>query len=68
MDAVIALGIVALVALTALATYMLGLMLPPLPRWQHGERPYSCARCKVDYSDARALAWHQQGQHQETYE
>lgn len=31
-------------------------------------RPYRCALCDLDYSDARALAWHQAGQHPVTYD
>lgn len=36
--------------------------------WRQVPRPFACAACRVDYSDPRALAWHQQGQHVETYD
>ena len=36
--------------------------------WRQVPRPFACAACRVDYSDPRALAWHRQGQHVETYD
>ncbi len=36
--------------------------------WRQVSRPFACAACCVAYSDARALSWHRQGQHVETYD
>ena len=36
--------------------------------WRQVPRPFACAACCVAYSDARALSWHRQGQHVETYD
>ena len=37
-------------------------------RWQLNPRPFGCLACRVEYSDARALAWHFAGQHPDTYD
>jgi hypothetical protein len=29
---------------------------------------YRCHECRTGFSDARAIAWHRQGQHVETYQ
>ena len=29
---------------------------------------YRCHECRTGYGDARAIAWHRQGQHVDTYE
>ena len=48
---------------------LLGVAIHQRNRWpEPTPRPFGCAACGVDYSDARAAAWHQQGQHVETYE
>lgn len=48
---------------------LLGLAICRANRWPTPtERPYACVACRVDYSDPRALAWHQAGQHQDTYD
>lgn len=60
--AVIAADVLAIAALLWLAISRANRWPEPTPR------PYGCVACRVDYSDARALAWHQQGQHVETYE
>lgn len=36
--------------------------------WRQVPRPFACVACHVAYSDARALSWHRQGQHVETYD
>jgi hypothetical protein len=37
-------------------------------RWEQAPRPYECFRCRVDYTDARQLAWHNASHHPETYD
>lgn len=60
--AVIFFDLVVVAVLLGAAIYRANRWPSPTPR------PYACVACRVDYSDARALAWHQAGQHQDTYE
>ncbi len=57
--------VLALLAAGAVVT-AIGLAVTAWP--EQTPRPYACAACRVDYTDARQLAWHVQGQHLDTYE
>ena len=61
----------ALVVAATLAM-VLRLVVPVVVTWitawpELAARPYACRPCRVAYTDARALGWHQAGQHQVTY-
>lgn len=48
---------------------LLGVAIYRANRWPTPtKRPYACVACRVEYSDARALAWHFAGQHVDTYD
>lgn len=48
---------------------LLGVAVHRATRWPTPTpRPYACVACRCDYSDPRALAWHQVGQHPNTYD
>jgi hypothetical protein len=63
--------LVVLVVAASLAMVLV-LVVPMLIAWITAwpdlvERPYACRPCRVAYTDARALGWHQVGQHPVTY-
>ena len=57
-----------LAALT-LGAALLGYGVNRRNRWpEQTPRPYGCSACRVEYSDARALAWHVGAMHIDTYQ
>jgi len=59
---------VALVPIVPVALFALHVTGFRLPRWpERTLRPYACTECHVEYTDARALAWHNSFHHPETY-
>jgi hypothetical protein len=62
--------ITALVTINVLVVLaLLWMAVDRVTRWPApNPRPFACATCRVDYTDARALAWHLRGQHPDTYD